>query len=76
MDGTRFRLLGIGVSDLQSDETADPGDLVDEGATRRAAVERAMDKVRDRFGGKAVELGLTFGNHKPRVQEADPLKDE
>ncbi len=65
LDGTKFRLLGIGVSDLQSDETADPGDLIDEGATKRAAVERAMDKVRDKFGGKSVELGLTFGTRKP-----------
>jgi len=68
MDGTRFRLLGIGVSDLQSDETADPGDLIDEAATKRAAAERAMDKVRDRFGGEAVELGLTFGQKKPRTE--------
>ncbi len=66
LDGTRFRLLGIGVSDLQSDETADPGDLIDEGATKRAAVERAMDKVRDKFGGESVELGLTFGRRKPK----------
>ena len=65
MDGTRFRLLGIGVSDLQSDETADPGDLIDEGATKRAAVERAMDKVRGKYGGDAVELGLTFGTRRP-----------
>ncbi|MEP1207939.1 MAG: DNA polymerase IV [Rhizobiaceae bacterium] len=65
MDGTRFRLLGIGVSDLQSDETADPGDLIDEGATKRAAVERAMDKVRGKYGGDALELGLTFGTRKP-----------
>lgn len=71
MDGTRFRLLGIGVSDLQSDETADPGDLVDEGAGKRAAVERAMDKVRGKFGGDAVELGLTFGRHKSRPPEPE-----
>ncbi|MEM9732642.1 MAG: DNA polymerase IV [Pseudomonadota bacterium] len=64
LDGTKYRLLGIGVSDLQSDETADPGDLIDEGATRRAAVERAMDALQAKFGGKPVELGLTFGKHK------------
>lgn len=68
LDGTRFRLLGIGVSHLQSDETADPGDLVDEGATKRAAVERAMDKVRDKFGGESVELGLTFGKSRKSQQ--------
>ncbi len=65
LDGTKFRLLGIGVSDLQSDETADPGDLIDVGATKRAAVERAMDKVRGKFGGDSVELGLTFGTKRP-----------
>ncbi|MEP1092882.1 MAG: DNA polymerase IV [Rhizobiaceae bacterium] len=65
LDGTRFRLLGIGVSDLQSDETADPGDLIDADATKRAAVERAMDKVRGKFGGDSVELGLTFGTRRP-----------
>ncbi|MEM1038298.1 MAG: DNA polymerase IV [Pseudomonadota bacterium] len=81
LDGTKFRLLGIGVSDLQSDEAADPGDLIDEKADRRASAERAMDKLRDRFGGGAVELGLTFANpHKgeryapqtpPREAETD-----
>jgi len=66
LDGTKFRLLGISVSSLRSDETADPMDLVDEAATKRANVERAMDNVRDKFGNKAVELGLTFkGKKKP-----------
>lgn len=60
LDGTRFRLIGIGVSELQSDETADPGDLIDEAAERRAKAERAMDTLRDKFGGQTVELGLTF----------------
>lgn len=71
LNGTKYRLLGIGVSDLQSDEGADPGDLIDEGATRRAAAERAMDKLRDKFGGKPVELGLTFGKHKRGEQKPD-----
>ncbi|MGI9356385.1 MAG: DNA polymerase IV [Rhizobiaceae bacterium] len=75
-DGTKYRLLGIGVSDIRSDETADPGDLVDEEAGRRAAAERAMDSVRDKFGGEAVELGLTFGTRRRReeVAEADPYQ--
>ncbi|MDD9911387.1 MAG: DNA polymerase IV [Ahrensia sp.] len=72
-DGTQFRLLGIGVSDIQSDETADPGDLIDEAAERRAAAERAMDSVREKFGGKAVELGLTFadGNRSPKADKSE-----
>ena len=64
LDGTKFRLLGIGVSSLLSDETADPLDLVDEAATKRAEVERAMDDVRNKFGDKALELGLTFKGTK------------
>jgi len=65
LDGTKFRLLGIGVSSLQSDETADPDDLVDTAATKRAKAEIAMDKVRDKYGLKALELGITFkGNVK------------
>jgi DNA polymerase-4 len=56
-----YRLIGIGVSDLRSDEGADPGDLVDRDASKRADAERAMDSVREKFGTEAVELGLTFG---------------
>lgn len=59
-DGARFRLLGIGVSTLMSDETADPEDLVDRDAAQRAKAEHAMDHIRRKFGDKAVELGLTF----------------
>jgi DNA polymerase IV len=61
LDGTRYRLLGVGVSDLAADDGADPYDLVDIGATRRAKAEEAMDKVRAKFGSKAVETGYTFG---------------
>ncbi len=58
-DGRRFRLIGIGVSDLESDERADPQDLLDQSAERRKNAELAVDKLRDRFGKSAVELGLT-----------------
>ena len=64
LDGTRFRLIGIGVSSLRSDETADPQDLIDEKATRRAKAERAMDSVRGKFGKSAVETGITFGRER------------
>lgn len=63
-DGTKFRLIGIGVSDLCAPALADPPDLVDAGAGRRAAAEAAMDKLRDKFGKKAVETGYTFGTKK------------
>ncbi len=59
-DGTRFRLIGIGVSDLQDEALADPPDLVDEQAQRRAAAEIAMDKLREKFGKASVQTGYTF----------------
>ncbi|NWJ22922.1 DNA polymerase IV [Rhizobium sp. RM] len=63
-DGTKFRLLGIGVSELCDAALADPPDLVDKLAGRRAAAEAAMDKLRDKFGKSSVETGYTFGTRK------------
>jgi DNA polymerase-4 len=63
-DGTKYRLLGIGVSDLSDDGKADPPDLVDDKARKRALAEGAMDTLRDKFGKKAVETGYTFGKGK------------
>lgn len=60
-DGTRYRLLGIGVTDLADDGRADPPDLVDTQARKRALAEGAIDSLREKFGGKAVETGYTFG---------------
>ncbi|MEJ1158785.1 DNA polymerase IV [Prosthecomicrobium sp. N25] len=65
-DGRRFRLIGIGVSDLVAAERCDPGDLVDPGAARRAEAEKAMDRVREKFGRDAVKLGLVFGADRRR----------
>ncbi|MCV0428792.1 MAG: DNA polymerase IV [Roseibium sp.] len=58
-DGRRFRLIGIGVSDLETADRADPQDLVDVSAERRKNAELAVDKLRSKFGNSAVELGLT-----------------
>jgi DNA polymerase-4 len=58
-DGRRFRLIGIGVSDLENADRADPRDLLDQSAERRKNAELAVDRLRDKFGTSAVELGLT-----------------
>jgi DNA polymerase-4 len=63
-DGTRFRLIGIGVSSLMSDETADPHDLVDVASAKRAKAEMAIDNLREKFGTKAIEHGITFDKPK------------
>jgi DNA polymerase-4 len=56
-DGTRFRLLGVGISNLSDAAGADPGSLIDPDSDKRAAAERAMDRIRARFGGEAVGKG-------------------
>jgi DNA polymerase-4 len=56
-DGTPYRLLGVGLSNICGAHECDPSDLVDRSADKRAATERAMDKVRTKFGGEAVRKG-------------------
>ena len=60
INGTRYRLLGVGVSALADADEADPADLIDRSGERRAAAERAMDRVRGKFGPEAVVKGLAF----------------
>jgi DNA polymerase-4 len=64
-DGTRFRLLGVGLSNLAPALNADPASLIDPAGDKRAATERAMDKIRAKFGGEAVGTGRAF--KKPRA---------
>ena len=59
-DGTRFRLLGVGLSGLAPAAEADPQSLIDPENDKRAAAERAMDKIRSKFGGEAVNKGRGF----------------
>jgi DNA polymerase-4 len=59
-DGTRFRLIGIGASDLCDAAEGDHGDLADIGLAREAQAERAVDKLRNRFGGDAVVKGISL----------------
>jgi len=65
LDGTRFRLIGIGVSDISAAALAQSADLIDTGAAKRARAERAMDKIRGRFGPDGLALGLTFSAKPP-----------
>ncbi|NHB76571.1 DNA polymerase IV [Rhodobacter calidifons] len=53
-----FRLIGVGISDLAPEDQADLSqDLLDPGATKRAAAERATDAIRARFGAEAIIKG-------------------
>jgi DNA polymerase IV len=56
-DGTRYRLIGIGVSALMPAAAGDFADLIDR---RTADAEHAVDRLRARFGDDAVVKGLVF----------------
>jgi DNA polymerase IV len=53
-----FRLIGVGLSDLCEPEDADHGDLMNAAAPRKAALERALDDVKARFGKGALKSGI------------------
>ncbi|MGB8895861.1 MAG: DNA polymerase IV [Pseudolabrys sp.] len=54
---TRFRLIGIGVSNLEHTEGDDFADLLDR---RSAEAEHAVDRLRSKFGRNAVVKGLAL----------------
>ena len=54
---TRFRLLGIGVSNLEEADGDDLADLIDR---RAAEAEHAIDRLRSKFGRGAVVRGLAL----------------
>jgi DNA polymerase-4 len=57
IDGTQFRLIGIGVSGLAAATGGDLADLIDR---RAAQAELAVDRLRERFGDEVVVKGLVF----------------
>jgi DNA polymerase-4 len=54
--GTRFRLIGIGLTHLVP-AAGDQPDLFEPGGNKRARVERAMDAVREKLGKGAIVSG-------------------
>src|SRR5690606_9051350 len=79
-DGTPFRLIGIGVSGIEAADGTDPADLLEPAVARKAAAERAMDRVRTRFGHGAVIRGKLYASRPDTAsapqseQEADDLE--
>ncbi|WP_082540393.1 DNA polymerase IV [Bosea sp. Leaf344] len=59
-NGQRYRLIGIGASDLSPPEEADHGDLADLATPRLKAMEGALDALRARFGDAAIGKGLSL----------------
>lgn len=66
VDGTTFRLIGIGISGLTHAQHADPPDLIDQKRMRRAEAERAVDRLRGKFGKDAIGKGRGLRSSKPQ----------
>ncbi|MEQ1752711.1 MAG: DNA polymerase IV [Micropepsaceae bacterium] len=58
--GQRYRLVGIGLSDIVAESQCDEMDLIDTSGKRKDAAEQAMDKVRAKFGSAAIRKGRSL----------------
>lgn len=57
---TRFRLLGIGLSEFAPASEADKGDLLDDRTPKRAAAEAAIARAREKYGRGSVVSGRSL----------------
>lgn len=58
IDKGPFRLIGVGISNLEDLKTSDNfGDLLDPEARKREKAERVSDKIREKFGDAAILKG-------------------
>ncbi len=58
--GTKFRLLGVGISNLVDAKSDDNINSLDEQSAARSKAELAIDLIRKKFGKSAVEHGISF----------------
>ena len=54
---SKYRLIGVGLSDFADAAAADKGDMLDRDTPRRAAAEAAVASARAKFGKGAVQTG-------------------
>jgi DNA polymerase-4 len=60
---TKYRLIGVGLSDFSDAAVADKGDMLDTETPKRAAAEAAVAKARGKFGRDAVQTGRALKAH-------------
>lgn len=73
---TKYRLIGVGLSDFSDAAVADKGDMLDTQTPKRAAAEAAIAKARDKFGRDAVLTGRGLKVHRDDAPEAIEDEDE
>ena len=59
-NGLEYRLIGIGVSKFFDDQFSDMPDLIDPSKDNKIKAEKAMDKIRGRFGTGIINKGRKF----------------
>lgn len=70
IDGTPYRLIGIGVKNFRPLEEADAPDLLEPNRAKKANAERAMDSLRAKFGDASISKGRTISQtRKPQRPE-------
>lgn len=73
-DGSKFRLIGVGLSSLIDANEADLTDLLDH---RTAEAERAIDRLRAKFGDDVVFRGLALDDEDaPPGGPSEPQAEE
>jgi DNA polymerase-4 len=72
IDGTAFRLIGIGAAPLADAALADCGDLADRVTPRRRARQSAIETLRARFGPTAIGNGRSLA--AGRALDGDGIK--
>ncbi|MBC6404497.1 MAG: DNA polymerase IV [Rhodospirillales bacterium] len=70
VDGRSFRLIGIGCDDLCPAKFADPPSLLEPDRKRKVAVEAVMDRLRDKLGDGAIQLGRGFKTQQPNCPKS------
>lgn len=59
-NGLEYRLIGIGVSNFFDNQHSDLPSLIDEGQERKIKTEKAIDKIREKFGTNIINKGRKF----------------
>ncbi len=61
--GTKFRLIGVGISHLTDTPEGEDGPALDARYQALTKAELAIDKLRRKFGDAAVEKGRSLGRN-------------
>ncbi|MDC1115530.1 DNA polymerase IV [Alphaproteobacteria bacterium] len=64
-----WRLIGIGVEQLDHADHADPVNLADPDLSRMKALEDTVDHLRDKHGKAAIVSGRQFANKSPKPKD-------